>query len=107
MVKKAKAKKAKAKKVSARRAPSRSAKGGLQVPMHSIVHFVRMLHDEKHAAKFLNAAKASKAKTMVTLHPSTVNFVKKYVGDNQLQAPMAAKVVDPCPGDPFECHFQD
>jgi hypothetical protein len=101
------AKKAKAKKAPAKHAPSRAGKEGLMVPMHSVVHFVRMLHDEKHAAKFLNAAKASKAKTMVTLHPSTVNFVKKYVADNQLHGAMSAKVVDPCPGDPFECHFRD
>ena len=99
------AKKAKARKSPAKSSSSRSE--GLKVPMHSVVHFVRMLHDEKHAAKFLNAAKGSKAKTMVTLHPSTVNFVRKYVADNQLHGPMSAKVVDPCPGDPFECHFRN
>jgi hypothetical protein len=101
------AKKAKARKSPAKSSSSRNGSEGLRVPMHSVVHFVRMLHDEKHAAKFLNAAKVSKAKTMVTLHPSTVNFVRKYVADNQLHGPMAAKVVDPCPGDPFECHFRD
>jgi hypothetical protein len=73
--------------------------------MHSVVHFVRMLHDEKHAAKFIKAARNSKA--MVELHPSTVNFVKKYVANNNLHAAMASNVVDPCPGDPFGCHFRD
>jgi hypothetical protein len=96
-----------AKKAKKASTPSRGGKEGLKVPMHSVVHFVRMLHDQKHAAKFLNAAKSAKAKTMVTLHPSTVNFVKKYVADNKLHGPMTAKVVDPCPGDPFECHFRD
>jgi len=103
----AKTAKAKAKKrgtTPAKRAVS-GKKGELRVPMHSVVHFVRMLHDEKHAAKFAGAARASKA--VVTLHPSTVRFIRKYVADNQLHQPMAAKVVDPCPGDPFECHFRD
>jgi hypothetical protein len=101
------ARKAKA-KVTKRAAPAKRAvpaKKELRVPMHSVVHFVRMLHDEKHAAKFAKAARDSKA--MVTLHPSTVQFVKKYVADNKLHEPMAAKVVDPCPGDPFECNFRD
>jgi hypothetical protein len=92
-----KAKKAKKAKVS--------EKKPLRVPMHSVVHFVKMLHDERHGAKFAKAARASKA--VMTMHPSTVNFVKNYVADNKLHQPMAAKVVDPCPGDPFECHFKD
>jgi hypothetical protein len=80
---------------------------GLRVPMHSVVHFMRMLHDEKHTAKFVKAARAAKAKATVTLHPSTVRFIKKYVADNELHGAMTAKVVDPCPDDPFECHFRD
>lgn len=99
----------KAKKVSAsakRAAPSSDGgKKMLTVPMHSVVHFVKMLHDEKHAAKFTKAARESKV--VLTMHPSTVNFVKKFVADNKLHHAMATKVVDPCPGDPFECHFRD
>ena len=92
-----KAKKAKKAKVS--------EKKPLRVPMHSVVHFVKMLHDERHAAKFVKAARDSKA--VLTMHPDTVDFVKKYVANNKLQGAMAAKVVDPCPGDPFECNFRD
>ena len=73
--------------------------------MHSVVHFVKMLHDEKHAAKFVKAARDSKA--VMTMHPDTVDFVKKFVAKNNLHQAMATKVVDPCPDDPFGCHFRD
>jgi hypothetical protein len=100
-----KAKKAKKVSASAKRTGRGNEKKMLRVPMHSVVHFVKMLHDEKHAAKFAKAARESKA--VMTMHPSTVNFVKKFVADNELHHAMATKVVDPCPGDPFECHFRD
>src|SRR5258708_1679471 len=102
-----KAKKAKKASASTKRAASGrgSQKKVLRVPMHSVVHFVKMLHDEKHAARFAKAARESKA--VVTMHPSTVTFVKKFVANNKLHQAMATKVVDPCPGDPFECHFRD
>jgi hypothetical protein len=99
------AKKAIAKKAAVKKDTGSGGTKRLKVPMHSVVHFVRMLHDEKHAAKFIKAARNSKA--MVELHPSTVNFVKKYVANNNLHAAMASNVVDPCPGDPFGCHFRD
>jgi hypothetical protein len=85
-------------------APAKGKKP-LQVPMHSVVHFVRMLHDEGHADKFVKAAK--KSKVFMSMHPDSVNFVKDFLNANQLHHAMAAKVVDPCPGDPFECHFRD
>jgi hypothetical protein len=100
-----KAKKTKAGKVSASAKRAAADKKSLRVPMHSVVHFVRMLHEEKHAVRFAKAARASRA--VMTMHPSTVNFVKKFVADNKLHHAMATKVVDPCPGDPFECHFRD
>jgi UDP-N-acetylglucosamine 2-epimerase len=77
----------------------------LRVPMHSVVHFVRMLHDEKHAAKFMKEARDSNA--VVTLHPDTIKFVRDFVSNNQLHHSMATKVIDPCPDDPFECNFRD
>jgi len=101
----AKRAKAKARKTAAPAKRKTPGKKELRVPMHSVVHFLRMLQDEKHSAKFVNAARGAKA--VVTLHPSTLKFVRKYVADNKLHEPMAAKVVDPCPGDPFECHFRD
>jgi hypothetical protein len=92
-------------KASATKKSAKNDKKVLRVPMHSVVHFVRMLHDEKHAAKFVKAARDSNA--VVTLHPDTINFVRNFVSDNQLHRSMATKVIDPCPDDPFECHFRD
>jgi hypothetical protein len=101
---KSKATKSRAAKTASRKSTTAREKP-LRVPMHSVVHFVKMLHDEKHSTKFAKAARKSNA--VLTMHPSTVDFVKKYVADNNLHDSMAAKVIDPCPGDPFECHFKD
>jgi predicted dinucleotide-utilizing enzyme len=95
-----------AKKASASK-PTAPSKGEtpLEVPMHSVIHFVKMLHDEGHAEKFVEAAKASKA--VMTLHSDAVNFVRDYLISNELHKAMATKVVDPCPGKPFSCNFRD
>jgi hypothetical protein len=95
-----------AKKASASKR-TRSPKGAdhAQVPMHSVVHFVRMLHDKGHAAKFIAAAKKSKA--VVSVHPRHMGFVRKFLSDNQLHQGMAANVVNPCPGPPYRCDFRD
>ncbi|GGI26900.1 hypothetical protein [Bradyrhizobium guangdongense] len=95
----------KAKKASKAAKKSSSTTKMLRVPLHSVVHFVRMLQDEKHAANFVKAARDSNA--VVALHPATVDFVRNFVADKQLHHAMVTKVVDPCPGDPFECHFRD
>ena len=77
------------------------------VPMHSVVAFVKMLQDEGHVDQFVKAAK--KSKTVMTMHPDSVNFVKDYLHSNQLHASNATArlIVNPCPdpNDPFECHF--
>jgi hypothetical protein len=88
--------------------PAKAAPKGskpLKVPVHSVVHFVKMLHDEGVADQFVEAAK--KSKMFMTMHPDSVQFVRDYLSKNKLHHAMAAKVVDPCPGDPFECHFRD
>jgi hypothetical protein len=99
----------KAKKVSAsKKAKSSSgaqSKKPIEVPLHSVVHFVKMLHDEGHADAFVKAAK--KSKVSLIMHPDSVNFVRKFLTGNELHRAMIEKVVDPCPGDPFECHFRD
>lgn len=95
-----------AKKVStSKKATPSKGKKPIKVPVHSVVHFVKMLHDEGHADEFVKAAKKSKA--FMTMHPDAVHFVRGYLTSNQLHHAMVAKVVDPCPGDPFECHFRD
>ena len=98
----------KAKKASAsKKAKSSSAqtKKPIQVPLHSVVHFVKMLYDQGHADEFIKAAKKSRA--FMTMHADSVDFVRAYLSSNELHHAMAATVVDPCPGDPFECHFRD
>ncbi|MBI3760142.1 MAG: hypothetical protein HY269_10390 [Deltaproteobacteria bacterium] len=95
-----------AKKASrSKKATSSKGKKSITVPVHSVVHFVKMLHDEGHAEEFVKAAKKSKA--VMTMHADSVDFVRKYLSNNQLHHAMIARVVDPCPGDPFECHFRD
>jgi hypothetical protein len=88
-----------------RKPASRKTKGSIQVPLHSVVHFVRMLHDEGHADKFVEEAK--KAKAVMGMDSGSVNFVRDYLNKNQLHKAMVDKVVDPCPNDPFECHFRE
>jgi hypothetical protein len=87
------------KKVAAK---AHAGKASLPVPVHAVVKFVKMLHDEKHGDQFLEAAEKSKA--WMELHPSAVRLVRKYVADNNLQKPMTASVIDPIPGGkPYEC----
>ena len=93
MVKKAKAKR----KTSALR---RAA--GTKVPMHAVVHFIRMLHDRKHAAKFIAHAKRSKAS--ITVPPKGVDFINSFVKAHNLQTIRTARGIDACPStDPWKC----
>jgi hypothetical protein len=84
-----------AKKVKAKGKTSASRKAaGTKVPMHKIVHFVRMLHSRKHAAKFIASAKKSKASVMIP--QKAVKFVSDFVRDRGIS--------DACPTtDPFKC----
>jgi len=90
------AKKAKAKKTAQRKAR------GTKVPMHAVVHFIRMLHDRKHAAKFIAHAKRSRAS--ITVHPKAVKFVNTFLADHNLQNARTASGIDVCPStDPWKC----
>jgi hypothetical protein len=93
----------KSKRASSQRKRKVSSKGRkrLTVPVQSVVHFVKMLYDQNHAEKFIASAKRSKA--IITMHADSIEFVKKFLAKNQLRRATAASVVDPCPGDPFEC----
>lgn len=100
---------AKARKVKGRKAPVKKSltkppkgKVPLRVPVHTVVKFVRMLHDKQHVDHFLETAKKSKA--WVELHPSALRLVRKYVADKSLRGHMVSDVIDPIPGqDPSEC----
>jgi hypothetical protein len=93
------------KKTAAKKKNAATRTDGLNVPLHSVIHFAKMLHAEGHTDKFVAAAKDSKA--FMTLHPAGVKFVKDYLSSNKLHPAMITHVVNPCPGDPFECHFRD
>jgi hypothetical protein len=84
-----------------------ASKGGqeITVPVHSVVHFVKMLFDENHVDEFVKAAKKSKA--VMTMHADSIEFVRKFLSHKELHHAMVKSVVDPCPGDPFKCHFRD
>jgi hypothetical protein len=91
------AKKAKAKATASRRT------AGTAVPMHAVVHFIRMLHNRKHAAKFIAHAKRSKAS--ITVPPKGVDFINSFLENHNLPNVRAAKSIDPCPtGDPWKCN---
>jgi hypothetical protein len=97
MAKKAKAK-AKAKtKAKVKKAAPRTA-AGTKVPMHKVIHFVRMLHDRKRAAKFI--AHAKKTGASITLPPKGAKAISNFLKTHNLTAANA----DLCPnGDPFKC----
>jgi len=93
----------KAVKKAARKGAGRSTRGKkLRVPFHSVVHFVQMLNDEGHIDQFVEAAE----KYFITLDSASQDFVTKYLKKHELHGAMAAKVVDPCPNDPFRCNFR-
>lgn len=86
---KAKAKTAKAKKSG----PKTSA--GARIPMHKVVHFVRMLHNRKRAAKFI--AHVKKTGASITLPPKGAKAIGSFMQAHNLGG-------DLCPtGDPWKC----
>jgi hypothetical protein len=93
-----------AKKAKAKRKTSASRRAaGTKVPMHAVVHFIRMLHDRKHAAKFIAHAKKSKASIMVP--PKGVDFINNFVQEHNLQNARTARGIDACPTtDPWKCN---
>jgi hypothetical protein len=92
----AKKTKAKVKTSASRRA------AGTKVPMHAVVHFVRMLQDRKRAAKFI--AHVRKSKASITIPPKGVNVINSFMQDHNFPNAKSAKTVDPCPGgDPWKC----
>jgi hypothetical protein len=93
-----------AKKAKAKGKTSASRKvAGAKVPMHAVVHFISMLHDRKHAAKFIAHAKRSKAS--ITVPPKGVTFVNRFLKNHNLINERTAKGIDACPTtDPWKCN---
>jgi hypothetical protein len=91
----------KASSTKAKKASSSKAKQRITVPVESVVHFVKLLHDEGHAEDFIKGANRSKA--VVTLRANSVNFVRKLLIRKNVRTAMAKGPIDPCGGDPFRC----
>jgi hypothetical protein len=85
-----------AKKAKAAKKATAKKKAGAKVPLHKVVHFVRMLHDRKRAAKFIAHAKKNGAK--ITIPPASVAVINDFLEKHDLQGN------DVCPTpDPWKC----
>jgi hypothetical protein len=90
------AKTAKAKAKTKAKAKKAAPAAGTKVPMHKVIHFVRMLHNRKRAAKFI--AHAKKTGASITLSPKGAKEIGNFLKTHNLTA------TDLCPnGDPFKC----
>jgi len=103
MAKKAKAKaKARARARAKGKTKSPRKSEGTKVPMHAVVHFIGMLHDRKHAARFIAHAKRSGAS--ITVPPEGVDFINNFVKEHNLQNARTVRGIDACPTtDPWKC----
>jgi len=95
-----KAAKSKASSSAAASVPART-RGTVEVPVPSVVQFVKMLYEQGHAEDFIKAAK--EANVSITVHADSADLVRKYVGSKNLRSALAASIDDPCEGHPFEC----
>jgi hypothetical protein len=90
--------------IMAKKAKKSGAKksGDAKVPLHVVVHFVQMLRNRKHAAKFIAHAKKSKASIKVA--PKDVKVINSFLAVHKLQATRTARGLELCPGgDPWKC----
>jgi hypothetical protein len=99
--------KARLKTGAAKKASTAKKKGDAKVPLHVVVHFVRMLHDRNRAAKFIAHAKKSKA--TITVPRKEVKIVNDFVQEHNLQTARTRSGIDLCPGaqDPWKCPRQE
>jgi hypothetical protein len=94
------AKKTKAKRTSKSRKKNASAK----VPLHTVVHFMRMLHKRKHSARFMAHAKKEKGELSVTVPAEAVDFINRFRTAHRLESVALTPGADPCPTeDPWKC----
>jgi hypothetical protein len=77
-----------------------STKKPAKVPLHAVMDVLRTIHDNGDSDHFMNAAENAGA--TVTIHPQTIDFVKKYIADNNLQGHPATQKVVVCPH-PHHC----
>ncbi len=72
-------------------------KKSIKLHLHSVFDILHEIHDQGHATQF--KAAAEKAGVVVSADPKTVNFVKDYLANNQMDqsSALAANVVGGCP----------
>src|SRR6266516_4531820 len=66
-----------------------------RVPLHTVMEVLRESHVQGDSDHFMEKAVAADA--IVSIHPKTLDFVKKYIKKNNLQDHPAAKKVIVCP----------
>jgi len=82
------------------KAPTAGRARPAKVPLHAVMDALRTIHDKGDSNHFMKAAEDAGA--VVTVHPKTVDFVKKYITDNKLHNYAATKKVVVCPH-PYYC----
>ncbi|MET4259928.1 hypothetical protein ABIC09_004886 [Bradyrhizobium sp. S3.12.5] len=88
------AKKTKVAKTTKKGAAARRT-GSATVPLHKVVHFVRLLQRKKRAAKFIAHAKNNDAS--ITISGASQRIINNFLAQHNLQG-------DACPDpDPWKC----
>ena len=80
--------------------PISGSKKPAKVPLHTVMDALRTIHDKGNFDHFMTAAQQAGA--VVTVHPKTLDFVKKYITDNNLHSHAATKNVVVCK-QPYNC----
>jgi hypothetical protein len=71
-----------------------------KIPLHTVMDALRTIHDKGDSDHFMKAAQEESA--VVTVHPKTLSFVKKYIKDNKLHTHPATNNVVLCK-EPYNC----
>jgi hypothetical protein len=71
-----------------------------KVPLDIVTDAMRTIHDKHDSKQFMK--EASDAGVLVTVHPKTLEFMKKYIDENNLGRFAALKKIKDCPT-PNDC----
>lgn len=79
----------------------------IKIHLHSVMDVCKTIGELGHFDQLRKAAEETGA--YVTLQPDTVNFIKKYLAENNLheKSSVAREVVGACPPpDPYHCPYR-
>lgn len=82
------------------KAPTSRTNRPAKVPLHTVMDALRTIHEKGDSNHFMK--EAQKEGVVVTVHPKTLDFVKKYITDNKLRAHAATNSVVVCK-QPYNC----